>query len=497
MPPPTPPTTRALVLGAGPSGLAVSRQLSRSGKFPLGVVAVDASGRPGGWVASQRSEATGALLERGPHSLRGRTTGNGLAVVRLLGEDGVGLGERAIAASGEATARFVWTRDGRLVKLPASLAGLVAEPFTRRLPWEALREMVRARRANPLSASKDDESIRDFFATRLSERTADELVAAVVAGIFAGDTAQLSVASCFPEVVRRTREGGRGSLIRGMVFAKDTKTATPVETPLTTASSVSFSNGMQELTEALERAARQSGVVIKLNTPVSDNSLRRDAETGMWRLDALPGEEFSHVVSTLPIKALRRGLLSAGAALEPGVDALGRLEGLIGRVDVAVVNLVYGTERPAQAAFGHLVASATAQAETGALGVIYDSLTFPQQQPTTLLDANGSVLSVMLGGAHAPWIARESLEAVALRAASVVKTHLGFRTDPVETLASLHMDCIPQYRVGHGPAARAARRALLPANLLLLGTGVTGVGLADAIGGGMAEARRWLVFDVV
>lgn len=55
------------------------------------------------------------------------------------------------------------------------------------------------------------------------------------------------------------------------------------------------------------------------------------------------------------------------------------------------------------AGFGHLVGSRREQELTGVLGVIYDSVNFPLQQPSWIAEEGGCVLTVMMGGILAPW----------------------------------------------------------------------------------------------
>jgi len=489
--------TKALVLGGGPAGLTAARLLAESRKFAEGGVAlVEAASEVGGWIASERRAGSGALFERGPHSMRLRTTGSGPRTARVLEE--VGLASRALAASSAAADRYVYVSGGRgLVRLPNSALGLLLEPMTRWLPLEALREVARFdsragrerlrrehQRQRDAHGGSQDVSVRDFFADRFSERTANEIVAAIVAGVFAGDAAKLSMSSCFPDLAVRATNG---SLVADVALNRTKPATTPVTNALTTAASVSFPDGMAELVRALRAAAERAGVRLSTGSAAGAGELARDPGTGEW---VLRGERYSHVASTIPVRGLRAAL---GADAPPSLAAL---EAALGRVDVAVVNLHYADERPSVRAFGHLVPAAGVQRETGALGVLYDSIAFPAQQPRSLLDAGGSVVSVMLGGAHASWIAREPRDALIYHAAAVARHQAGFTREPVDALAALHEDCIPQYAVGHPRLAANAKRDLFARNLLLLGTGVSGVGLSDALGRTAREVELWLVHAV-
>jgi oxygen-dependent protoporphyrinogen oxidase len=90
--------------------------------------------------------------------------------------------------------RFVYW-GGKLRKFPlgpltaSGIVRLLREPFIR-------------------SKSGPDESVRDFFIRRVGHQAHDRLVAPALTGIYAGDTAGLSIAAVLPKIVRMEREHG-------------------------------------------------------------------------------------------------------------------------------------------------------------------------------------------------------------------------------------------------------------------------------------------------
>ena len=108
-----------------------------------------------------------------------------LALVRELG-----LEPELEPSSGAARKRFLY-RDGRLHPLPTSPLAF----FTSSVLSPAGRLRVALEPFAP-KAPPGDETIHHFAARRIGDEAARTLVDAMVSGIFAGDSRNLSVASC-------------------------------------------------------------------------------------------------------------------------------------------------------------------------------------------------------------------------------------------------------------------------------------------------------------
>ena len=69
-----------------------------------------------------------------------------------------------------------------------------------------------------------EESIAEFVVRRLNQEFLDQVIDALVAGIYAGDPHKLSVPQAFPRLAEL--EARYGSLIKGQIFgARERKTA--------------------------------------------------------------------------------------------------------------------------------------------------------------------------------------------------------------------------------------------------------------------------------
>lgn len=176
-----------------------------------------------------------------------------------------------------------------------------------------------------------------------------------------------------------------------------------------------------------------------------------------------------HVVSTLSPNVL-------GEILAPQCpDIVSELR-KIPFVSMGIVHLGFSKSILNENGFGYLVPSSEKQK---ILGVVYDSVTFPQQNTS----GNQTRLSVMSGGAHQPWVTSISEDELIHNAALSLRQHLGITADP-EYINSLVLEnCIPQYMVGHEERVDRIRNAcseLFP-NLVVSGFGFDGIGMSDRI----------------
>src|SRR5262249_14135976 len=105
------------------------------------------------------------------------------------------------------------------------------------------------------SKTAGDESVRDFFVRRVGRQAHDRLVAPALTGIYAGDTATLSMAAVFPKIVQMERE--HGSLTRAFLKSFRTRSKPAgVSHPKPKGSVFSFSDGVERLPKRLAEQLR-------------------------------------------------------------------------------------------------------------------------------------------------------------------------------------------------------------------------------------------------
>jgi oxygen-dependent protoporphyrinogen oxidase len=177
-----------IIIGAGISGLSCAWELKKLG---IDAVVLEAGSRAGGVIRTEK--INGYQIEAGPNSFQA-------AAPALQLVDEAGLWDDLIPPAPNAP-RFVYWK-GKLRKFPfgpltiSGIARVLREPFV-------------------ASESSVDESVRDFFVRRVGRQAHDRLVAPALTGIYAGDTANLSMAAVFPKILAMERE--HGSLTRAFL----------------------------------------------------------------------------------------------------------------------------------------------------------------------------------------------------------------------------------------------------------------------------------------
>ncbi|XP_075419979.1 protoporphyrinogen oxidase isoform X1 [Tenrec ecaudatus] len=466
-----------VVLGGGISGLAASYHLSRAPNPPK-VVVVESSQRLGGWIRSVRGP-NGAIFELGPRGIR---PAGALGARTLLMVSELGLDSEVLPVRGDHPAaqnRFLYV-GGALHVLPTGLRGLFrpSPPFTKPLFWAGLRELTKPRGKEP------DETVHSFAQRRLGPEVASIAMDSLCRGVFAGDSRELSVRSCFPSLFQaeQTHRSVLLGLLLGAGQSPQPDSALIRQARAERWSQWSLRGGLETLPQALATHLTNRGVCILRGQPVQGLSLQPE---GRWKVSLGNSSlEADHVISAVPASVLSH-LLPAEAAL------LARALCAIPAVSVAVVNLQYhGANLPVQG-FGHLVPSSE---DPGVLGIVYDSVAFPEQ------DGNppGLRVTVMLGGS---WLQMQEAGGQGLseqlfqqQAENAVATQLGLKESPSHCLVHLHKNCIPQYTLGHWKKLESAAQFLadhrLP--LTLAGASYDGVAVNDCIESGRQAAARAL-----
>ncbi|KAG8507777.1 Protoporphyrinogen oxidase [Galemys pyrenaicus] len=325
--------------------------------------------------------------------------------------------------------RFLYV-GGALHALPSGLRGLLrpSPPFSKPLFWAGLKELTTPRGKDP------DETVHSFAQRRLGPevtlpsspkplfltshrappyiyplrnspgngirplspsltlKVASLAMDSLCRGVFAGNSRELSIRSCFPSLFQA--EQTHRSILLGLLLGAgqhpQPDSALIRQAQAERWSQWSLRGGLETLPQALETHLTSRGVSVLRGQPVCGLSLQAG---GRWKVErpqectelcvkysslpkcfnsvSLEGSslEADHVISALPASVLSK-LLPAEAA--PLAQALSTITA----VSVAVVNLQYrGARLPVQG-FGHLVPSSE---DPGVLGIVYDSVAFPEQ----------------------------------------------------------------------------------------------------------------------
>lgn len=180
-----------VVIGAGITGLSAGFWLQREKRD---VLVCDASDTIGGVIGKHNDPEF--PFETGPNSLL-----DNRELTRELLEE-LNLSESIVEAADVAQDRFVFVGNAlrKAAPSPSKLFKILGFMGLLRLAMEPLIP----RR----SLSKDEESVAQFFDRRLGVKARRRLVDAFIGGIYAGDSRELSMRSCFPRVVAAVAEHG-------------------------------------------------------------------------------------------------------------------------------------------------------------------------------------------------------------------------------------------------------------------------------------------------
>ena len=413
--------TDAIILGAGISGLTTGFYLAEKG---LRVRILEKSPRVGGAIRSERRD--GFLIEFGPNTV--------LESTPLLGElfQKLGIASERIDASPQAKNRYI-VRGGKLHALPTSpLAFLKTPLFSTSAKLRLLLEPFISR----VPADRE-ESLAEFVTRRIGPEFLDYAINPFVAGVYAGDPAQLSVQSAFSKLHELERE--HGSLIRGAILGARQRKKSG-ETPKSRAPMLGFQNGLQTFPDALHRALGDS-----VSTGCGLRSISRTESGFSVTLESGEILEAPVLLSTVPAHSFASLPIDFAQSLAATLDAI---------VHPPVAMVFMGFDKPPggmdRDGFGFLV---PAKEKRQILGCIWSSTVFDGRTPP-----GGAGLTAFVGGSRQPDLARLNDSDLAALVLAELRALMGITATPALVAVQKWAKAIPQYQVGYGRTIDAITR---------------------------------------
>ena len=445
-----------VIVGGGISGLAASYDLRKAG---VDNVVVESKPQFGGVIRTERIE--GNTLECGPDSFISQKP----AALQLIGE--LGLSGDVIGSNDGTRITFI-QRDGKLVPLPDGLMMMVPTKImpmalSPLLSWNTKIRMGLEYFRKPSETPRPDRSVADFIRDHYGQEAVDYLAEPLLAGVYGGDPAQLSVGAVLPRFV--DLESKYGSLTRGVVAQK--AKAPPAKGSLFR----TLKNGLGELVEHLTPAPDST----MLNATVE---AIESAAGGGYRV-RVQGSwiETRTVILTGPAYQAAKLL----AELDPTLAAeLNEIE----YGSSAIANLGYRTSRMPKplVGFGLLV--------PGKERKRMRACTFVGNKFSNRAAAGWQLIRCFFGGVADAAILDESDASIEQHAVSELKDLLSISAEPDFCSITRWPRSMAQYTVGHAVRMEAiqARLKLLP-GVFLAGNGYQGIGLPDCIQMGRAAAK--------
>lgn len=461
-------SVEVLVVGAGIAGLAAARDLSRAG---VEVLVVDANSRPGGVM--QTDSIDGYRVEAGPNTFQAKP-----ALWSFVRRHG--LEARLQAASPESRSRSIY-RDERLVALPRGPLSAVATPLLSARGKLRLLGEPFVRAGDPTG-----ESVHEFVARRLGPEVATNLVGAFLTGVYAGDERALGVEAVFPGLAELERQHGslvRGALARGFAGWRSAPAGGQEianDRPKQHSGSWSSRHGLGGL--ASELAAGLPEPLLLESRVVA---LAR--ERSGWRIEVAGGPSREIVVRARYV-VVATPAYAAAELLTPLDGELSKLLAAIEYAPIAAVALAVDPRDVRQEieGFGFIVPRA---AQRKLLGCLFMSRLFEGRAPP-----DRELLHTMLGGVRWPAAVRESDEDLVEVVLADLDRCLGLRAAPRTLAIRRWPRAIPQPGREHPRCIAAVERRVggLP-GLVLAGSYLAGVSVADALASGVRAADRIVV----
>ncbi|MDZ7343384.1 MAG: protoporphyrinogen oxidase [candidate division KSB1 bacterium] len=420
------------IIGAGISGLATAVWLDAAG---VKVLVLENAPHVGGVMRSERFDDF--LIETGPNSLLETTPHLGELIALA------GVQEQVVYPDGAGSKRYI-LRRGKIFPLPTSPSAFLATPlFSLRAKLRLLREPF-VKPAPP----EAEESIAEFVRRRIGGEFLDYAINPFVAGVYAGDPAQLSVRAAFPKL--HALEQNYGSLIRGAIRGRKERAAR-AEKAKDRARMLSFREGMGALPAALYRRLREKVQLGANNvqiSPAADSELsfsrENDEPDKIWRIafettsskNAWHEIYARHVVITAPAYHVP-ALFSDGPARR-----LAALRDVV-YAPVAIVTTGFRREqvRHPLDGFGFLVPE---KEQRRILGTLFNSTLFPNRAP------EGRVLmTTFVGGMRQPDFPNRDDRELRQFVLEELRDILGVAGAPEFLHIRRYQQAIPQYLLGH------------------------------------------------
>lgn len=461
---------RIAIVGGGASGLAAATalQYAKQAGAELDFTLYERDSRLGGVMQTELVDD--CLIEAGPDSfLSEKTTGAEFCKLFGLGDQIIGSNDSERITYILVNNRLIAMPDGLMFMVPTKIFPTITTPL---FTWGTKIKMGFELLTRPPKNSHADESVADLVRRHYGQEVVDRLADPLLAGVYGGDAANLSVKAVLPRFA--DMESKYGSLSRGMLAARKkmaefTKAQGPNYKPRPLFSSLK--DGMQQMVDAvaafLPKASVQTGVAIT-------NVLRED-DKWMVVLNGSP-EPFDALILATPAHVAGRLLSRQNQVLAYDLNAISYSS------SVTVVLTYCRADLAAMPpGFGFLVPKSENR-RVRALTFVHNK--FPHRAP---LDKG--IVRVFLGGLSDQGVLAFSDEEIIATVRRELSEIVALNAEPRITRIYRWNRAMAQYGPGHLERVHRIQQAVAatPA-LALAGNAFQGIGVPDCLASGLSAA---------
>lgn len=466
-----------VIVGGGIAGLSTAFALVEKAKRlnqTLQCTVLEAQANWGGKISTTLVD--GLIVEGGPDSFLSIKPW-GLELCEKLG-----LSSQLINTNQGNSQTFAYSR-GRLREFPQGLVSMVPTKMgplfkSGLVSWPGIVRMAGDWCIPSRKAGSPEESLASFFSRRFGQEAFDRLIEPLVAGIYAGDATELSVAATFPQFVDlETKYGG---LIKGALAQQKARRAPQGKGGPPRSLFVTLQGGLSDLVGRLVEVLQNEGVTLSLGKPVGRVESPTGSEVrGKWRVHLVDDEVFEAdgVILATPAYISSRLLASS----HPDVaDLLGQIP----YASTATVSLAF-PKADVQAylnGFGFVVPRVE---NRKLIAATWSSLKWAGRAKD-----DESLIRCYVGGRGRESILELNDDRVVALALAELQDMVGVNTTPRSAHVFRWAQAMPQYVIGHRDRVKAIRQLLTThQGLYVTGAAYEGLGIPDCIRDGTDTAH--------
>jgi oxygen-dependent protoporphyrinogen oxidase len=458
---------RVAIVGGGASGLAAATALefARQAGSDVEYTLFERDPRLGGVMQTELVDD--CLIEAGPDSfLSEKTTGAEFCQLFRLGDEIIGSNDSERITYIVVNNRLIPMPDGLMFMVPTKIMPTIT---TSLFTWGTKIKMGLELLAKPTAKNGQDESVADLVRRHYGQEVVERLADPLLAGVYGGDAANLSVRAVLPRFA--DMESKYGSLSRGMLAARKrmaefTKAQGPGYKPRPLFSSLK--NGMQQMVDAVTTFLPKTSV----RTGETVTAVLRERDKWTIALNG-SGEHFDALIIATPAHVAAHLLSKVSPVLTYDLGAISYSS------SVTVVMTFNRTDLAHMPpGFGFLVPK-TEKRRIRALTFVHNK--FPHRAPP-----DKGIIRVFLGGLSDQGVLALSDEEILSTVRQELKEIVNLTAEPRIVRLYRWNRAMAQYGPGHLDRVARIQTAVngIP-GLAVAGNAFQGIGVPDCLASGL------------